>query len=147
MKRITHVRFLITLLFLFTFTGVTVNGSTLYGVPQHQNGSPRNLQAHEAAGNDSKKAPHHYYKRGGKHSGGSGHYLVPRKGGKRPIIIVKEREYVPEPAPRKEVVVKKRYIPVIRKVAPLRCSGDTAYYRNPETGELIIKYVTSAKRC
>lgn len=147
MKKIPQVRLLMTLMLIITFAAGTAAGAGLYGVPAHQKNTAKNLQASENSESNLKKSPHRFQREKGKHNKSGGHYLSYGKNNRRPIIIVREREYVPEPVPTKEVVVKKRYIPVIRQVAPLRCSGDTAYYRNPQTGEIVINYITSAKRC
>jgi len=45
---------------------------------------------------------------------------------------------------KKEVPV---YVPVQRSYAPLRCGGRTVTRTDPQTGELIIEYVTGSVEC
>lgn len=78
----------------------------------------------------------------------NGYYLSPyvRYKKVRPAPVYIEKKVEPRII-RERTVIKKRYVPVQKRFAPLTCGGDTVYSRDKTTGELIIQYVSPAKKC
>ena len=72
---------------------------------------------------------------------------IPRHRKSFPIIIYRQKNY-DQPAPvKEEPTVSPRTFPAPRPLSPQRCSGDTVYSRDKNTGELTIRYVSPAEKC
>ena len=65
---------------------------------------------------------------------------------RRPGIV-----YYREPRVETIIIEKEKATPVIvparRRPSPLQCGGETTTRRDPQSGEIIIEYVTSAQDC
>lgn len=59
--------------------------------------------------------------------------------------------YYQEPRIKEVIIEREKHIPVYiqiqRKPAKLQCGGKTITRKDPETGEMIIEYVTGARDC
>lgn len=64
----------------------------------------------------------------------------------RKVYIPIER-HTKQPRVQTKTVVKTRYVPVPVKPSATVCGGDALYLKNKNTGEITIKYVSTAKKC
>lgn len=125
----------------------------------HRHGKSWKLELNKQHHHHGKDGYSHKHRRSKSHKGnfflysyginGSG-YLNYGRIVRKPVYVEKRVQPVIVQQPvvvQKKIVKKTRYVNVEKQPSATLCSGDTVYYRDRNTGELVIRYITPPKEC